>query len=342
MRQALFSGQGQLQIDDADVPEPKGSDVRIRVEACGICGSDRAIFVGNHPISTPVVLGHEYVGVVDACGPEVTTLQIGDRVAVDPNIVCGLCAFCRKGLVNLCSKITPLGIVLPGGFAEFSLVPEANAYLIPNSLSFEEAALVEPLSCCVRGIHQAGVQLGDVVVVLGAGPMGLLLAQLARLRGAGTVIVIEPDAQRRGLAEEIGADIVLDARELDVQREGVAGATHGLGADVVLEASGHTSAAAGSLELVRSGGTIVWVGVCPQDDRVAVRPFSVNDREVSIRGTNLNPFTFQTSLTLIERGRVRVAELISDEIGLDGLRAAIDPAGPAFRGKVLVKPGRAS
>ncbi len=342
MRQALFSGPGQLQIENAEVPEPTGSDVRIHVEASGICGSDRAIFVGNHPVSTPIVLGHEYAGVVVSRGPEVTTLQMGDRVAVDPNIVCGQCRFCRRGLVNLCSKITPLGIVLPGGFAEFSLVPEANAYRISDSLSFEDAALVEPLSCCVRGIHQADVQLGDVVVVSGAGPIGLLLVQLARLRGAGTVIVIEPDAQRRGLAAELGADIVIDGREPDDRRETVASATLGVGADVVIEASGRTTAAEGSLELIRSGGTIVWFGVCPEDDRVAIRPFSVNDREVSIRGANLNPFTFQTALTLVERGRVRVAELVSDEIGLDELRSAIDPAGPIFRGKVLVRPGKAT
>lgn len=342
MRQALFSGPGLLQIENVEVPEPTGRNVLVRVEACGVCGSDRAIFVGNPPVSTPIVLGHEYAGVVVARGPDVTTLQIGDRVVVDPNIVCGRCTFCRRGLVNLCSKITPLGIALPGGFAEYSLVPEANAYLVPDSVSFEEAALVEPLSCCVRGIQQAGVQLGDVVVVLGAGPIGLLLAQLGRLRGASTVIVIEPDLQRRALAARLGADIQIDGREPDALREAVLSATQGVGADVVIEASGRTSAAAGSLELVRRGGTIVWFGTCPEDDRVAVPPFWVNDREVSIRGANINPFTQQTALTLIERGRIRVAELVSDEIGLDGLRAAIDPAEPTLRGKILVKPGKAT
>ncbi|MGZ6993380.1 MAG: alcohol dehydrogenase catalytic domain-containing protein, partial [Ilumatobacteraceae bacterium] len=247
MRQALFSGPGQLRIEDADVPEPAGTQVRVRVEACGVCGSDRAIFVGHHPVSTPIVLGHEYVGIVDSCGPEVTTLHVGDRVAVDPNIMCGRCRFCRRGLVNLCSNITPLGIALPGGFAEYSLVPEANAYLIPDSISFAQAALVEPLSCCIRGIQQAEIELGDVAVVLGAGPIGLLLAQLARLRGASTVIVVEPVAQRRNLAARLGADIAIDGAKPGAVREAVATATQGVGADAVIEASGRTSAAAGAL-----------------------------------------------------------------------------------------------
>jgi 2-desacetyl-2-hydroxyethyl bacteriochlorophyllide A dehydrogenase len=340
MRQALFTAPGELKIEDAEIPDPARDQVRVRVEACGICGSDRAIFIGNEPVSPPVVLGHEFAGVVVARGPEVEGLQVGDRVAIDPNIVCGRCPFCRRGQINLCSRLTPLGIALPGGFAEYSLVPESNAYRMSDSISFEEAALVEPLSCCIRGIHQAGVQLGDVVVVLGAGPIGLLLIQLARLRGAGTVIVVEPDAERRGIAATLGADIQVDGLVPDADREAVMAATRNVGADVVIEASGRASAAAASLTLIRPGGTIVWFGVCPPRDRVAVAPFLVNERELSIRGSNLNPFTHQMALTLIERGRVRVVELISDEIGLDGLRAAIDPAGPQFGGKVIVKPGK--
>lgn len=338
MRQALFFRIGDVHLEDTGIPDPTRAQVRIRVEACGICGSDRSIFVGHHPASPPVVLGHEYAGVVEAVGPEVRTLRVGDRVAVDPNIVCGQCEFCRRGQINLCRFLTPLGITLPGGFAEYSLVPETNAYRFSDELSFDEAAMVEPLSCCIRGIHQAGVQLGDVVVVLGAGPIGLMLMQLARLRGAGTVIVVEPDAQRRDLGATLGADLQLDPSSGDAVAEAIRDATGGLGADVVIEASGRTASASESLELVRSAGTVVWFGVCPQEERVTVRPFWVNDKEVTIRGSNLNPFTHQTALTLIERGRVRVKELISDAIGLAQLPEAIDPAKAVFRGKVIVKP----
>ena len=339
MREALFTQAGHLAIEDAPVPTPTGREVLVRVEACGVCGSDRAIFAGHHPVTLPVVLGHEYAGVVEEIGPGVTGLRVGDRIVVDPNIMCGRCSFCRRGLVQLCRNITPLGIALPGGFAEFSLVPEANAYVIPDAMSWDEAALVEPLACCIRGIQQADVQLGDVVVVLGAGPIGLLLAQLARLRGAGTVACVEPAADRRALAERLGVDATIDGADSTAVREAVMQLSGGLGADVVIEASGRTSVAQLSLELVQPGGTIVWFGACPEDDQVAVAPFRVNDREISIRGSNINPFTHLTAITMIGRARVRVAELVSDHIGLDGLRAAVDSAGPPFGGKVIVTPG---
>lgn len=342
MRQAVFSSPGNLRIEEAPVPVPGGHDLLVRVEASGVCGSDRAIFAGHHPVTLPVVLGHEYAGVVVECGPDVTGLQPGDRVVVDPNIMCGRCTFCRRGQVQLCRDITPLGIARSGGFAEFSLVPEANAYLVPAAITFDEAALVEPLACCIRGIHQADVKLGAVVVVLGAGPIGLLLAQLARLRGASVVASVDPLADRRALAKRLGADVAIDSVDPGGVRDEVMRLTGGLGSDVVIEASGRTSVARQSLELVQAGGTVVWFGACPESDRVEVPPFWVNDREISIRGSNINPFTHHTALSLIEHGRIRVAELVSEHIGLDALAGALDTSRPASVGKVLVVPASAA
>lgn len=337
MRQAMFNGPGDLAIAEGPVPTPARHDVLICVEACGVCGSDRAIYAGTHPAATPLVLGHEFSGTVVDTGPDVADIEIGDRVTVDPNITCGRCPNCRRGLVQLCQGIASLGITLPGGFAEYSLAPEPNAYRIRNSTSFDEASLVEPLACCVRGISQAGVQLGDVVVVLGAGPIGLLLVQLARLRGAVTTICVDPVDRRRDLARSLGVDVVIEADETDV-REAVAGATDGLGADAVLESSGQTAVAQFALELVRAGGTVVWFGACPQNDQVLVRPFHVNEREITIRGSNINPFTHQTALSLIEHGRVRISELISDCIGLGDLAAVLGGGSPS-KGKIVVHPG---
>jgi threonine dehydrogenase-like Zn-dependent dehydrogenase len=342
MRQALFTGPGQLTIEEAPIPAPSGREVLVRVEACGVCGSDRAIFAGHHPLKPPVVLGHEYAGVVEATGPEVRQLRAGDRVVIDPNIMCGTCSFCRRGMVQLCVNITPLGISRPGGFAEYSLVPEPNAYLIPDTMSFDQAALVEPLACCVRGINQADVRLAATVVVLGAGPIGLMLAQLARLRGAGRVVCVEPSADRRALAQRLAADITLDGADPATVQGAVQDLTHGLGADVVIEASGRTSAAQLTLDLVQAGGTIVWFGACPEHDRVAVPPFRVNDREITVRGSNINPFTHQTALTLIERGRVLVDDLVSDHLSFEALQGALDPTQPAPRGKPVLLPGARS
>ncbi len=339
MRQAVMSSPGKLRVeDDVPVPSPSARELLIRVEACGVCGSDRAIFAGGHPVTLPMVLGHEYAGTVVDRGSEVEAFAVGDRIVVDPNIMCGTCVFCRRGQVQLCRNIRPLGIARPGGFAEFSLVPAANAYRIPSALTFDEAALVEPLACCIRGIEQAAVRLGAVVAVLGGGPIGLLLAQLARLRGASVVVVVDPLAERRLLAERLGVDVSIDSADVGAVRDSIMSLTDGLGAEVVIEASGRTSVAKQSLELVQPGGTVVWFGACPETDRIEVAPFWVNDREISIRGSNINPFTHQTALTLIEHGRVRVAELVSEHIGLDDLAAALASGPPTSAGKVVVIP----
>ena len=336
MRLALFNGPGALAVEHGEIPTPGEREVLVRVAACGVCGSDRAIFAGNHPSAVPVVLGHEFSGTVVECGALVTGLETGARVTVDPNIVCGRCRYCRRGWINHCERLTALGIAIPGGYAEYSLVPDTNVYTIQDSTSFDAAAMVEPLACCVHGIEQASVRLGDVVVILGAGPIGLLLAQLARLRGAGSVVCVDPIGSRRELARTLGVDEATTA-DPEVVKEAVVSITDGMGADVVLESSGQTGAAQLAIDLVRSGGVVVWFGVCPQDEHLSVSPFHVNDRELTVRGSNINPFTHQTALTLIERGRVRVTELISDHIGLDELGVTLGDA-RRYVGKVIVHP----
>lgn len=336
MRQAIFSGPGALAVETGPVPSPTGQEVLVRVEACGICGTDRQILAGTHPASPPVVLGHEYAGTVVDAGPDVLDLKVGDRVAVDPNIVCRRCRFCRLGRVQLCERITPLGIELSGGFAEYSVVPEANAYRVPEAISSVAAALVEPLACCIRGSDRAGVRLGDVVVVLGAGPIGLLHMQLARLRGAATVISVDPIPDRRELADRLGSDMVVDGDEGNI-REVVSSATAGRGADVVIEASGNPDAALLSADLAGEGGNVLWFGSCPEDATVTVRPFHINDREITLLGSNLNPFTHQTALDLIEHGRILLDELVTDRVSLDDLDRVLQSADRTL-GKIIVEP----
>lgn len=336
MRQAVFTEPGSIGLELVPVPSPTGEEVLVKVEASGICGTDRQILAGTLSASPPVVLGHEYAGTVVEVGPDVLDLEVGDRVAVDPNIMCRRCHFCRRGDIQLCERITPLGIVLSGGFAEYSLVPEPNAYRMSDATSFVEAALVEPLACCIRGSDRADVQLGDVVVVLGAGPIGLLHAQLARLRGAASVISVDPIASRRELASRLGSDIVVGGDERDI-REAVFSATAGRGADVVIEASGNSAAALLSTALAASGGNVLWFGSCPEDAEVVVQPFRVNEREITIRGSNINPFTHQTALDLIEHGRIDVSDLVSDQVGLEDLETVLLSSERTV-GKIIVEP----
>lgn len=336
MLEVVALGPGKLLLEEVDEPTPRPDEVIVELGACGICGTDRAIFRGDTPQQFPMVLGHEYTGTVVALGEEVQSLAIGQRVAVDPNVTCGLCSYCRRDLSHLCERLSPLGIARRGGYAERSAVPERNAYPLPESIGLEEAALTEPLSCCVRGMQMANIDLGDTVVVLGAGPMGCLLIQVARLEGASRIIVTEPTAARRDLALALGADIGLDGGE-DVVEE-VRELTGGIGADVVIEAAGTLGTAEAALAMVRRGGTVLWFGVPPASGRLWISPFWVNDNEITIRGSFNNPLTFSRALELLGMGRVQAAPLITDRVHLREMEAALDLRNFPEAGKILVVP----
>ncbi len=336
MRAAVFTEPGTIELTELRDPTWAPNEVVVRVATCGICGTDRAIFRGEARSTQPVVLGHEFSGQVVEVGPEVRSLRVGDRVAVDPNVVDGTCFYCRRGESNLCSGLTPLGITRPGGFAEFAAVPATNAYPLPERVSVEVGALVEPLACCVRGIDQAAISLGDIVAVLGAGPIGCLLVQLARLRGAGTILAVEPDSSRRGHALAAGADQVCapedaSAALAELRDPGTA--------DVVIEASGRAQAAERSISLVRRGGTVLLFGVYPEQDRISVNPFRVNEDELRIVGSLNNPNTHQRAIDLLASRRVNVDGLITHRLGLERLRDAMVRENFPSAGKITVDPG---
>jgi L-iditol 2-dehydrogenase len=325
-----------MTIEETSEPSPAVDELVLKVDSCGICGTDRAIFRGDVSLKPPIVLGHEYSGTIVATGSEVRFREVGERVCVDPNITCGSCVYCRRGLSHLCQRLSPLGISRHGGFAEYSAVPAAYAYSLPETLSLEAGALIEPLACALRGLEQAGVEPGDSVVILGAGAIGCLLLQLSAVSGAAATIVAEPDAARRERASAFGADIVCDSG--DEAHAVVMEQTEGIGADVVIEASGTTDGARLALDLVRRGGRVVWFGVYPESQLVEVSPYVINENEITIRGSFNNPFTHQAAVALAASGRLRLPELVTDTITLDQLTVALDPTAPLPAGKVLVRP----
>jgi L-iditol 2-dehydrogenase len=335
-RAAIFYGPGRVAIEETDELVPAAEEVLVKVDSCGVCGTDRAIFRGDYPLATPIILGHEYSGTIVAIGAGAEAREIGEHVCIDPNITCGSCAYCRRGLSHLCQRLSPLGISRPGGFAQYSVVPSAHAYGLPDSLTLEAGALVEPLACALRGLEQADVEPGDTVVILGAGPVGCLLLQLVGLSGAAITIVAEPDGARRTRSIDFGADIACDTG--DEVRSVVMEQTKGIGADVVIEASGAIAGARSALELVRRGGRLVWFGVYPESQTVEVSPYAINENEITIRGSFNNPFTHQAAVALVASGRIRLAELVSDRITLDQLPTTLDPVAPMPAGKVLVQP----
>ena len=338
MNQAVLAAPGRVLVEQAPDPTPEPGEVIVEVHACGICGTDRAIFRGEYPINVPVVLGHEYSGVVVAVGEGVRSLSEGERVAVDPNVTCGACPYCRRVFPHLCANLVGLGIHRPGGFAQYAAVPAQNVYPIPDILPFESAAFAEPLACCVQGLNLAKVGLGDTVVILGGGPIGCMLLQLCRLAGAALIIVSEHRPARREIALELGADLVVEDDE--AVRAAVSECTEDMGADVVFEAAGRAAAAELALALVRRGGTVMWFGAPPPEDDVTVSPFLVNDSEITIRGSYNNPFTHAPALRLLSTGRVRVDLLATHSVSIDHVPEALEGSGFRAAGKVLVMPQR--
>ncbi|MBN1401845.1 MAG: zinc-dependent alcohol dehydrogenase family protein [Anaerolineae bacterium] len=327
MRAAVVYGPGDLRIIEREVPRVGAGDLLMRVAACGICGTDRHIFHGDFDAHPPVILGHEYAGEVVAVGRAVTDLAPGARVVVDPNIVCGTCRPCRRGQVHLCENLRALGVDLDGGFAELCLVPRAQCYPLPEGVSLVAGAMTEPLACCLHGLDRAGIRAGDTVAVIGGGAIGLMLAQLARLAGAARVVLSDPLPARREMALELGADAALDPGTCEHPL--APGSALSGGADVVIEAVGSAATTAQAIDWAAPGATVLWFGVTPPGDTVAVEPNLVFRKELTILGACINPHTHARALALLASGRVLVAPLITRSVDLEALPELLAGHGPA-------------
>ncbi|MDI7276246.1 MAG: zinc-dependent alcohol dehydrogenase family protein [Anaerolineae bacterium] len=316
MKAVVFGGAGDVRLEERPRPQVAPGQVLVRVRACGVCGTDRHIRDGEFPAAEGVVLGHEFAGEVVEVGAGVRDLAPGQRVAVDPNIACGICRPCRAGKVHLCEGLTAVGVNYDGGFAEYSVVPRAQLHPFAGSLDWAEAAMAEPLACCLHGIDLAGVLAGQTVLVIGGGAIGQMHAQLARLSGAGRVALSDPIPRRRELARQLGVDAVLDpsAQAVDQMRAALDG-----GADVVIEAVGSPATAEQSIALAAPGGTVIWFGVAAPKARSTISPYDIYRREITVRGSFVNPFTHQRALALLESGRLQVAPLITRRVELADL-----------------------
>jgi 2-desacetyl-2-hydroxyethyl bacteriochlorophyllide A dehydrogenase len=321
MKAAVFHGVGDLRVEERPAPAAGPGEVVVRVGACGICGTDRHIFHGEFDATPPVVIGHEYAGTVEEVGEGVAGLAVGDRVAIDPNMPCGVCRPCRRGQIHLCENLRALGVDVDGGFAERCAVPRAQCYALPEGVSLPAGAMTEPLACCVRGIDRARIRPGDTVAVIGGGAIGQLLAQLARLSGAARLVLSDPIPARRRMALASGVDAVVDPTRDDPLAHG--GALEG-GADVVIEAVGSAPTTAQAVDWAALGGTILWFGVTPPGVAIPIEPNRIFRRELTIVGARINPFTHSRALALLGSGQVRVEHLITRTIPLDDLPAVLD------------------
>ncbi len=328
MRAVRLQAVGRIELAKVPDPSPGPGEVLVRVEAAGICGTDRHLFKGEFPCAPPVTLGHEFAGEVIGCG-EGVTLPLGTRITCDPNIACGACDHCLRGRVNLCARNIAIGIHRDGGFAERAVIPAHRAIAVPD-LHPHHAAFAEPLACTLHGIDLGAPVPGHRVLILGGGVIGLLAVQLARNAGAEVTLVTRHPAKRE-TAQRLGATHT-------AATEAEARARLPQGADLVLECAGVAATVEMAPRLARSGGRVVVLGVLPQGETVRIEPFDLLFREIQLLHSFINPFTQARAAAMLTTGQVDVAPLISRIIPLSEAPEAI--ARPALPGdvKVLVVP----
>lgn len=356
MLAARFYDQKDIRLEDVPQPRIKAEDeVLVEVAWCGICGTDLHEYVVGpivtpkrpHPLTgatLPQTLGHEFSARVVEAGREVTGVAVGDRVAIMPAIVCGRCHYCRRGLGHLCVKFACTGLSAEtGGLAQFAVLKDYQVSTLPDEVSDVQGAVVEPASVAAYGIDRAQVQGGDVVLVTGAGPIGILSALYANAVGASTVVIAEPNPNRAALARSIDVGPVLDPTQDDFA-DVVGELTHGIGVDIVAECSGSTPGLATALTSVRRRGAIVQTGLHTKP--ATLDAMALSEKDVSLHGSWCYLITdWPRIIRLIASGKYPVGKAVTAQIPLRsvvtrGFDVLIDPRGDQL--KVLASPSLAA
>jgi 2-desacetyl-2-hydroxyethyl bacteriochlorophyllide A dehydrogenase len=319
----------EIVVTEREIPEPAADEVLIKVMASGICGTDVHIFRGEYLGDYPVIPGHEFSGVISAVGSKVKRFKPGDRVAVEPNISCDNCEPCLNNRQNFCLNWKATGVTLPGGMEQFVAVPEKAVFDIGN-LPFDQAAFVEPLSCVIHGIERTHIELADKVAILGAGPIGDLMLQMAHIQGAAQITVLENNPGRAELAVKLGADHVaasMDELKLNYY-------------DVVIDATGVLPVMNRSIDFVRSGGTVLLFGVPPAGKNLEVEAFKIFQKGLTILSSYTSVRNSYQAVGLLQSGQIKVTELISHHLPLKDLPRALEMIkahDPAVK-KVMILP----
>jgi L-iditol 2-dehydrogenase len=333
MRLATWRGGDRFTLDEAPDPVAGPGEVVVDVQAAGICGTDVHATQGLFPWSPPLVMGHEYTGVVQEVGRGVSKRLIGKAVACEPSYGCGRCAECKEGRISQCARCTRVG-----GFTERVALPVANLHPLPKGLDPVTAALTEPASCCLAGLEQFAMPKGATVLVIGGGIMGLLTMVIAKRRGAKTLILSDPIEERRTMARKVGASVVVDPTTESLH-ERIMALTKGRGADVVCEAVGKPSLVADALAMVRPAGVLQLVGVNPKGSTLPLDLFDVHYREITIHGAFGRGRSFQRALKLMPT--LGVKPLITARFPLARVEEAFAHATAGRGVKTIITPGAA-
>src|SRR5437763_12104763 len=326
MRAVIIDAPGIIRVDNVPDPTPRPDEVLVRVGACGICGTDLHIIDGDSPLARyPIIPGHEFAGEVVALGSDVAqrngkegaNITVGSRIAVEPNLYCGYCDSCRTGHENLCLNYAALGVTTNGAIAQYVNVPIAKAYALPDNISLREAALIEPVSCAVHGMHSLNPRSGDTFLIVGAGTMGLLLLQLALRGGASRVAMVDVNAQRLARAEQLGARRTYSDIKQALKDEQS-------GFNCVIDATGVPAVIESAFMAVKRGGTFLIFGVAPHEARISLSPFRIYYEEIKVVGAMAVLFSFQAALDLISGGVIDTKAMLTTALALEDFPKATD------------------
>lgn len=345
MKAAILEDLGKLVVEEVETPSIKRGEILVKVRSCAICGSDVRIYHrGNPRVKPPQIIGHEIAGEVVEVGEGVEKFKVGDRVALGADVPCGVCRFCRNGLGNNCPLNYAIGYQFQGGFAEYIPLNEITVkygplHKIPDNLSFDEASLAEPLACCLNGYELAALKPGDTVVIIGAGPIGCMLVELARGLGAGKIILSQRSKKRLELARRFSADTYISSLEEDFVKR-VMEETDGEGADVVMVACASTSAQQEALRVVAHRGRVNFFGGLPPGSaKISIDSNIIHYRECFILGSHGSvPRQHRIALNLLAKEVVKGENFITHHFSLDEINKAFQVAKSHQGLKVIIHP----
>lgn len=310
MKALVIEKPNHAVIKDVPYPEPGPGEMTVKVERVGICGTDFHIFAGTYLSPYPLIPGHEFSGVVDKVGEGVTAFKPGDRVTADPSLLCGECEYCLSHRGNHCVKWGAIGDTTNGAMAEYVKIPAKNAVVIPDSMSFAEAAFVEPVACVVHGMNRLDLKMGDRVILFGAGAMGLQLVQAIAKAGASELVVVDVSPGKLQLALELGATRAVLSSELkrdDFPR----------GFDAVVDVTGIPSVIESAIDYLGPTGKFLQFGVAPQNAEIRISPFKLYHKDWTLIGSMAINHTFLPAFHWVKEGRIKLEPLISKVITLE-------------------------
>jgi len=333
MKAQVFYEPLDMKLEERDVPKPADDQVAVRVKACGVCGSDIAYYWGESPLETsdgkgPLVLGHEFTGEVTEVGALPAKLGLfkpGDRVVLDPLQYCNACEICKRGYVNLCENKTVLGVSVDGGFAEYAISHYTGIHKLPDNVSYEQGALTEPLSCATYALQNAAVGLGDFAVIIGPGAIGIMMAQLVKSSGAGTVVLVGTRDYRLEVGKKLGVDEIINTKDPNSPyyvadlKEKIGDLTNGKFANVVLTPTGAVSAMEQAFDISGRRARIVFFGLPGEKDFIRIPALDTIFWDKTIQFSWLAPFTWPVALQALSTGLVNVDPLITHSIKLENL-----------------------